>query len=119
MHFFLTLTKEPPLYWVFLLGPQSFLLVDLAHIAGLSYPPTEPEPVASVASTFSTSLSFNFGVSLKLFLTKSLSLNAIGPENEPEDPEPVASLVSFLFIRLNLSFFMNGSSLETFGVPKV
>jgi hypothetical protein len=40
----------------------------------------------------------SFGVSLKLFLRNSLSLNAIGPANAPDEPEPVASFVSaFLF----------------------
>jgi hypothetical protein len=70
----------------------------LAHIEGDSYPPTEPDVVASVASTFSTSLSLMFGVSdLLLSQNSSLPPNT-GPEYAPEEPEPVASLVSDLLL---------------------
>ena len=93
VHFFLILTKPPPGICVFLLGPQSFLLVDLAHIEGDSYAPEEPVVVASVASTFSTSLSFNFGVSELLSLLNSPNK---GAEYAPDEPEPVASLDSSL-----------------------
>jgi hypothetical protein len=92
------------------------LLVDLAHIEGDSYAPEEPVVVASVASTFSTSLSFNFGVSELLF---SLNFPNNGAEYAPEEPEPVASLASFLPILLYFFLSTNGSLCTALGVPKL